>query len=135
MKNSKKKLVSRAGFTLVELVVTIAVLAILAGVGSVAYSGYIKRAEDAKDMANLANVLTTVQSVAAAEGESVSSIVVNKDGIVITPSIASYSLASQELFKTLTNGIECSKSIIKFESDTYSSNGATWSDGEWKATA
>lgn len=61
----EKKLKSRKGFTLVELVVVIAVLAILAGVGSVAYSGYIKRARDAADLALLDAVKTAVDAAYA----------------------------------------------------------------------
>lgn len=62
MKEMKKKRIahpwgrSKAGFTLVELIVVIAVLGILSGVGVVGYSGYIKQAHKAHDIQMVGDV-------------------------------------------------------------------------------
>ena len=130
MKNSKKKLVSRAGFTLVELVVTIAVLAILAGVGATAYGGYIKRAEEAKDLAKLADVLTVIQSAAAANGEPVPKVEINGSGRITNPTLKT---AGKALFKQIT-GKGINEYEVTLSSDNYK-DGATWENGEWKATS
>ena len=53
---------SKAGFTLVELIVVIAILAILAGVAIPAYSGYITKANEAADT----QVLSALNSAFAA---------------------------------------------------------------------
>ena len=53
-----KKFGSKAGFTLVELIVVIAILGILAGIAVPAYSGYIKKANEAADYAQLDAVKT-----------------------------------------------------------------------------
>ncbi len=129
MKNSKKKLVSRAGFTLVELVVTIAVLAILAGVGASAYGGYIKRAEEAKDLAKLADVLTVIQSAAAADGETVTEVTIDDNGKITKPTLDT---AGANLFKQITNE-NFSSYKVTLSSDNYK-GGAKWENGEWKAT-
>ena len=53
-----KKFGSKAGFTLVELIVVIAILGILAGVAVPAYSGYINKAKDASDYSQLDAIKT-----------------------------------------------------------------------------
>lgn len=58
MKKWKEKAASKAGFTLVELIVVIAVLAILAAVAIPTYSGYIKKANEASDYSVLDAVKT-----------------------------------------------------------------------------
>ena len=86
MKSIVKKLKSRAGFTLVELVVVIAVLAILAGVGSVAYKGYIDRANEAKEMEYLSAVRTAVDAALAKSGATVTKIAITS-GKNSTPTV------------------------------------------------
>lgn len=58
---------SKAGFTLVELIVVIAILAILAGVAIPVYSGYIKKANQAADNM-LLDALNTAFQAASIEG-------------------------------------------------------------------
>lgn len=59
---------SRAGFTLVELIVVIAILAILAGVAIPVYSGYIKKANEAGDLQLLAAVNTAWAAACVSAG-------------------------------------------------------------------
>lgn len=60
MKNLKKKLAKKAGFTLVELIVVIAILAILAAVAVPAYTGYIQKAQESKVYSSLDALKTAV---------------------------------------------------------------------------
>ena len=68
---------SKAGFTLVELIVVIAILAILAGVAIPAYTGYIAKAEQAAIMQGLSTVNTAVQGQAAVDVNVVDEIKVD----------------------------------------------------------
>ena len=87
MKKWKEKAASKAGFTLVELIVVIAVLAILAAVAVPTYSGYVKKANNAKVLSELTTVVTAAASAAAESGASVSEIEVASDGkITVTTS-------------------------------------------------
>jgi len=67
---------SKAGFTLVELIVVIAILAILAGIAVPVYSGYIKKAESAADTQMLSSIYTAAQGLMAGEGKEITSITV-----------------------------------------------------------
>ena len=123
---------SKAGFTLVELLVVIAILAILAGIAIPAYSGYIKKAESTADMQALSSVNTAVQSLAAAEGVKVGTIIVAIDSdanaentIIVTvkddsgATTAIDTAAVEDLTDELDNMFRA-----EFK-------GATWEDGEW----
>lgn len=59
---------TRAGFTLVELIVVIAILAILAGVAIPAYNGYITKANQAADLTLLSAVNTAVSAARMENG-------------------------------------------------------------------
>ena len=68
------KLRSKAGFTLVELIVVIAILAILAGVAVPVYSGYMTKAKEAADT-QVTSALNTAFAAACTEnGESNTSV-------------------------------------------------------------
>ena len=112
---------SKAGFTLVELIVVIAILAILAGVAVPAYTGYIAKAEQAADMQALAAVNTAVHSLAAGKGATVEAIEVTDAGAVtatLDPSTAT--IASADV-ATLTGELDYSDDFA----------GASWSSGTW----
>lgn len=57
-----KRLKSKAGFTLVELVVVIAIMAILAGVGTVGYGAYIKSANKGADKTLVGNIVRSIET-------------------------------------------------------------------------
>ncbi len=63
---------SKAGFTLVELIVVIAILAILAGVAIPVYSGYIEKANQAADETLLAAVNTAFGAACIENGVDMS---------------------------------------------------------------
>lgn len=77
MKNLKKKLAKKAGFTLVELIVVIAILAILASVAVPAYTGYIQKAQESKVYSSL-DALKTAVVFTATENSSSHDAVVTK---------------------------------------------------------
>ena len=60
------KLRSKAGFTLVELIVVIAILAILAGVAIPVYSGYVTKANEAADT-QIVSAMNTAFAAACVE--------------------------------------------------------------------
>ena len=66
MIESMKK--SKAGFTLVELIVVIAILGILAGISVPVYTGYIKKAGEASDMQLLGAMNTAFAAACASRG-------------------------------------------------------------------
>ena len=72
---------SKAGFTLVELIVVITILAILAGVAVPAYSGYITKVNETADITALAAVKTAVMATYAKEG-TVTAINLTEPGTV-----------------------------------------------------
>lgn len=88
MKNLKKKLAKKAGFTLVELIVVIAILAILAAVAVPAYTGYIQKAQESKVYSSLDALKTAVVFTATEKTQghavNVTKIEVTSDGTYIT---------------------------------------------------
>ena len=141
MKNLKKKLAARGGFTLVELIVVIAILAILAGVAVPAYSGYVKKAEKAADLQNLDAIKTAVLVLAAEEGQNVASITVT--GSNGTVSTVAYTTAGTPSVTVTFGGTGQSDPALTEVTDltgvlhlASSFTTATWnaSAQEWKVT-
>jgi len=73
-----KKILSKKGFTLIELIVVIAILAILALILIPSLTGYIAKATEAKDSANARSAYSKTQvdaavgTIAAGAGQTVS---------------------------------------------------------------
>ncbi len=139
MKKWKEKAASKAGFTLVELIVVIAVLAILAAVAVPTYSGYVKKANNAKVLSELTTVVTAASSVAAEDGKSVYSIQIGTDGTITVKTDASTTLTDagkdmafyaenidatsgkMENWSTVTNNSEYASKTL-----TWTAAGQTW---------
>jgi len=69
-----KKILTKKGFTLIELIVVIAILAILAAILIPSLTGYLQRAEAARDEANARAYYSEV-ALAAAVGDDPTTIV------------------------------------------------------------
>lgn len=75
-----KKILTKKGFTLIELIVVIAILAILAAILIPSLMNYIDRANDAKDEANARSLYSQVMLEFATDPEyDPSTMVVPKD--------------------------------------------------------
>lgn len=128
---------NNGGFSLVELIVVIAIMAILAGVAVPTYSKYIAKANDATVNAQLDEVKTAAFAGAAAEGESVDTIIItitdkkaNAAAVSVATDGDSDSDATTEA-RTLL-GTEFS---VNFTNTSYEKNTTlTWTGGKWTAS-
>ena len=123
---------SKAGFTLVELIIVIAILAILAGVAIPVYSGYIKKANQAADNV-LLDALNTAFQAASVEGgqydgrPASASALLASDGSV--SSVKSSADKNGALFAKYFTGNE-GKSFKSFTALYYNSTNGTFENAE-----
>lgn len=153
MKNLKKKLAKKAGFTLVELIVVIAILAILASVAVPAYTGYIQKAQESKVYSSLdalktavvftatenaeghiANVTTITVKYTAAEGSTAAKLNVTASGKDASGAAANYQVEGNTAAGTsnytdlFTNGSDLMNAMkdANVSEATWSSEAASW---------
>ncbi len=124
-----KRLKSKAGFTLVELVVVIAIMAILAGVGTVGYGAYIKSANKGADKTLVGNIVRSIETginsyafpldevlqVAQTDDTSTGGLTVPLGFVVVTNEGTTVYAATSSEGEQLDTG-ECVHATIKEES-------------------
>ena len=120
---------SKAGFTLVELIVVIAILAILAGVAVPAYNGYITKANDAADITKCDAIKTAVFATYTQAGEAMPTAITVADGSVKIGNAEIANVSGGVQYKTNFEsfyGATVANVDLKNASATWSSNTGTW---------
>jgi len=141
--NTMKLMKSKAGFTLVELIVVIAILAILAGIAVPVYSGYIKKANSTADTQVLSAIHTAATSAVASKGDA-STITVTTDGegTIIGITVSGTGFAATTLYNSAANPawvnddfkLYLNSDMPSLTSDGAYEDGASWSSangGKW----
>lgn len=133
----KKKMNSKKGFTLVEIIVVLVILAIMAGFAIPAYNGFVERARQSEILAAGRVVLIAAQTAGQEKyalkgealdvGNSENALETDKDAQALKLMIASYSDDSTGSYQ-VTFDTEGKVTKILYSDAKYL---ATYEDGEW----
>jgi len=132
----KKKMNSKKGFTLVEIIVVLVILAIMAGFAIPAYNGFVERARQSEILASARVLLIAAQTAGqekyALKGEDLTaslSSTADSDAAELLTQVEAYAdLEDTSATYTLSFDLEGKVTDVVYSDGTYK---ATYEDDEW----